>query len=648
MFTRNKVKAAPVLWTQQVLTTGQLRAVILNSGGANACTGPAGFQDTHATAEAVAAALSDWGTETGAIEVAVCSTGLIGDRLPMDKVLAGVREIVHEMAGGLSGGEDAAHAIMTTDTVPKQVALHHRNKWTVGGMAKGAGMLAPSLATMLCVLTTDAVADPAALDQALRRASARTFDRLDIDGCCSTNDTVLLLASGASGIAPPQADLDDAVLRVCDDLCAQLQADAEGVTKRVTVTVTGAASEDQALSAARAIARDSLVKTALFGSDPELGPGARGRRPGARGHPRTRSNHRVVQRFSGVHRRSGGTGRARRRPLRARHRHHRRPQRRRRSSRHPDHRPVARVRRREFGLQHMTINADALPTQVKAEVLAEALPWLKQLHGKVVVIKYGGNAMTDETLRAAFAADMAFLRNCGIHPVVVHGGGPQITAMLRRLGIDKGDFKGGFRVTTPEVLDVARMVLFGQVGRELVNLINTHGPYAVGLTGEDAQLFTAVRRSVTVDGVATDIGLVGDVDKVNTAAVLDLIAARRIPVVSTLAPDADGVVHNINADTAAAALAEALGAEKLLMLTDVEGLYTSWPDRDSLVSEIDTATLAQLLPTLEAGMIPKVEACLRAVTAGVPSAHVIDGRVKHCVLVELFTHAGTGTKVVSA
>jgi acetylglutamate kinase len=239
------------------------------------------------------------------------------------------------------------------------------------------------------------------------------------------------------------------------------------------------------------------------------------------------------------------------------------------------------------------------------------------------------------------------LRNCGVHPVVVHGGGPQITGMLRRLGIP-GDFKGGFRVTTPEVLDVARMVLFGQVGRELVNLINAHGPYAVGITGEDAQLFTAVRRSVTVDGVDTDIGLVGDIEQVNTAAVLDLIAARRIPVVSTLAPDAEGVVHNINADTAAAALAEALHAEKLLMLTDVEGLYTSWPDRGSLVSEIDTRTLSQLLPTLEAGMIPKVEACLRAVTAGVPSAHVIDGRVEHCVLVELFTDEGTGTKVVSA
>ncbi|OBF35579.1 bifunctional ornithine acetyltransferase/N-acetylglutamate synthase [Mycobacterium sp. ACS1612] len=271
VFTRNKVKAAPVLWSQQVLTTGRLRAVILNSGGANACTGPLGFQDTHATAEAVAAALSDWGTETGAIEVAVCSTGLIGDRLPMDKVLAGVTEVVHELAGGLTGGEEAARAIMTTDTVPKQIALHHSGNWTVGGMAKGAGMLAPSLATMLTVITTDAVADAAALDHALRRAAALTFDRLDVDGSCSTNDTVLLLSSGASAITPTQAELDDAVLRVCDDLCAQLQADAEGVTKRVVVTVTGAASEDEALTAARVVARDSLVKTALFGSDPNWG-----------------------------------------------------------------------------------------------------------------------------------------------------------------------------------------------------------------------------------------------------------------------------------------------------------------------------------------------------------------------------------------
>ncbi|OBI72236.1 bifunctional glutamate N-acetyltransferase/amino-acid acetyltransferase ArgJ [Mycobacterium sp. E740] len=271
VFTRNQVKAAPVLWSQQVLTTGRLRAVILNSGGANACTGPQGFQDAHATAEAVAEALSDWGTETGAIEVAVCSTGLIGDRLPMDKVLPGVTEIVHELAGGLTGGEEAARAIMTTDTVPKQVALHHADNWTVGAMAKGAGMIAPSLATMLCVITTDAVASPDALRAALNNAAALTFDRLDVDGSCSTNDSVLLLSSGASEITPSQSELDDAVLRVCDDLCRQLQADAEGVTKRIVITVTGAVCEDDALLGARLVARDSLVKTALFGSDPNWG-----------------------------------------------------------------------------------------------------------------------------------------------------------------------------------------------------------------------------------------------------------------------------------------------------------------------------------------------------------------------------------------
>ncbi|KNA92214.1 bifunctional glutamate N-acetyltransferase/amino-acid acetyltransferase ArgJ [Gordonia sp. w5E2] len=271
VFTRNQVKAAPVLWSKQVLTTGRLRAVVLNSGGANACTGPLGFQDTHATAEAVAEALSNWGTETGAVEVAVCSTGLIGDRLPMDKVLAGVTEIVQEMGGGLSGGTDAAYAIMTTDTVPKQVALHHPQGWNIGGMAKGAGMMAPSLATMLCVLTTDARASAEQLDLALRRATSKTFDRLDIDGSTSTNDTVLLLSSGASQIPVEQTELDAAVLSVCDDLAAQLMADAEGVTKRIVITVTGAATEDDAIAVARTIARDSLVKTALFGSDPNWG-----------------------------------------------------------------------------------------------------------------------------------------------------------------------------------------------------------------------------------------------------------------------------------------------------------------------------------------------------------------------------------------
>ncbi|BCK56856.1 acetylglutamate kinase [Nocardia wallacei] len=280
----------------------------------------------------------------------------------------------------------------------------------------------------------------------------------------------------------------------------------------------------------------------------------------------------------------------------------------------------------------------------KAHVLAGALPWLQKFRDKIVVVKYGGNAMVDDDLKQAFAADMAFLRTVGVHPVVVHGGGPQISAMLRKLGLE-GTFRGGFRVTTPEVLDVVRMVLFGQVGRELVGLINAHGPYAVGISGEDARLFTATRRTVTVDGVATDIGLVGDVTSVNPDAVLDLISAGRIPVVSTIAPDADGVVHNINADTAAAALAEGIGAEKLVVLTDVEGLYTNWPDRSSLTTHIDSTELAALLPSLDAGMVPKMEACLRAVQGGVPTAHVIDGRVPHAVLLELFTGEGIGTMV---
>jgi acetylglutamate kinase len=281
----------------------------------------------------------------------------------------------------------------------------------------------------------------------------------------------------------------------------------------------------------------------------------------------------------------------------------------------------------------------------KAAVLAEALPWLQRFHGATVVIKYGGNAMLDDQLKRAFAQDMVFLRLAGLRPVVVHGGGPQITAMLDRLGMP-GEFRGGLRVTTPETMDVVRMVLFGQVGRELVGLINAHGPFAVGISGEDAHLFTAARRTAMVDGEPVDVGLVGDVVAVNPDAVLDIVNAGRIPVVSTVAPDAAGVVHNVNADTAAGALAVALGAEKLVVLTDVEGLYTDWPDQSSLLSHVTVDVLAELLPRLSAGMVPKMEACLRAVRGGVPRAHVIDGRLAHSVLLEVFTTEGIGTMVL--
>ncbi|GAA4589364.1 acetylglutamate kinase [Actinoplanes octamycinicus] len=286
-----------------------------------------------------------------------------------------------------------------------------------------------------------------------------------------------------------------------------------------------------------------------------------------------------------------------------------------------------------------------MKAQEKAAILIEALPWLERFHGATVVIKYGGNAMIDPELQQAFAADMVFLRHVGIKPVVVHGGGPQINRMLQRVGIES-EFRGGLRVTTPETMEIVRMVLTGQVGRELVGLINQHGPFAVGLSGEDAGLFTAVRRGATIDGEEVDIGQVGDVDRVNTSAVDDLIAAGRIPVIATVAPDADGLLHNVNADTAASALAVALGARKLVVLTDVPGLYTNWPDTSSLTSEIDADALEKLLPSLESGMVPKMEACLRAVRGGVPSAHVVDGRVAHSTLLEVFTEEGFGTMVV--
>jgi glutamate N-acetyltransferase/amino-acid N-acetyltransferase len=264
VFTTNRVKAAPVLWTQQCATEGRFRAVVLNSGGANACTGPAGFADTHRTAEHVAERLG-----VAPIEVAVCSTGLIGERLPMDVLLSGVDAAVRALSS--DGGPAAAEAIMTTDSVPKLAAVPHRQGWTVGGMAKGAGMLAPGLATMLVVLTTDAIVDAGTLDVALRAATRRTFDRIDSDGCMSTNDTVLLLASGASGVAPDPDELADAVAAVCADLARQLVADAEGATKDIRIDVVGAASEDDAVTAARAVARSNLLKCAIHGQDPNWG-----------------------------------------------------------------------------------------------------------------------------------------------------------------------------------------------------------------------------------------------------------------------------------------------------------------------------------------------------------------------------------------
>ncbi|MDF9810356.1 acetylglutamate kinase [Aurantimicrobium minutum] len=290
---------------------------------------------------------------------------------------------------------------------------------------------------------------------------------------------------------------------------------------------------------------------------------------------------------------------------------------------------------------------DAAAT-IKAATLIESLPWLKKFNDQIVVVKFGGNAMVSEELTRAFAEDMVYLRTVGIKPVVVHGGGPQITKMLERLGIES-EFRGGYRVTSPEAMDVVRMVLTGQVSRDLVGHMNEHGPLAASISGEDAGLFVGERRGVEIDGEIVDLGLVGDVVAVDPEAVHALIDAGRIPVVSSIAPDKDtpGQSLNVNADAAAASLAVALGAAKLVILTDVAGLYSDWPNMDSLVSEIGADELRALLPSLESGMIPKMAACLEAVDGGVPKAAIIDGRNPHSILLEIFTQTGSGTEVVA-
>jgi acetylglutamate kinase len=282
----------------------------------------------------------------------------------------------------------------------------------------------------------------------------------------------------------------------------------------------------------------------------------------------------------------------------------------------------------------------------KAAVLIEALPWLKRFHDEIIVVKFGGNAMIDESLKRSFAEDMVYLRYAGVKPVVVHGGGPQITAELARRGIPS-EFRGGYRVTTAESMPVIRQVLADQVGGELVQLINEHGDLSIGISGDARGLFTGEPRGAFVDGEPVDLGLVGDVTAVNPEAVLAEVAAGRIPVISSVANGSEGLL-NVNADSAAASLAVALGAAKLVILTDVQGLYSEWPNRDSLVSVISTTELRALLPTLESGMIPKMAACLEAVEGGVPKAAIIDGREPHSILLEVFTQQGIGTEVVPA
>ena len=527
---------------------------------------------------------------------------------------------------------------MTTDSVAKQASFADEG-WSVGGMAKGAGMLAPGLATMLVLITTDAVVDGDRLRDQLLEACRTSFDRVDSDGCMSTNDTVIVMSSGASGIRPLPADFQAALNEVCHDLALQLLADAEGAAHNIAIKVEHAASEDDAVEVGRAIARSNLFKCAIFGQDPNWG-----RVLAAIGTTTADFEpDRIDVSFNGVQVcRDGGIGDPRElvdlsgREVSVEV-----------NLRNGPH--SATIWTNDLTYEYVKENAEYLdmnPVSLveKASILTETLPWLETYAGKIVVIKYGGNAMIDEDLKRAFAQDIVFMKRCGVHPVVVHGGGPQISSMLKRLGI-VSEFRGGLRVTSPEAMEIVRMVLVGQVGRDLVGLINSHSTLAVGLSGEDGGLFTAERRGTVIDGAEVDLGLVGDVASVRTEAIEGLINSGSVPVVASIAPDLHGVVHNVNADTAAAALAVALQAERLVVLTDVEGLYRDWPNSSSVISELSASELRELMPGLESGMVPKMEACLRAVEGGLTRATVTDGRVPHALLLEIFTNAGIGTMV---
>jgi acetylglutamate kinase len=291
-------------------------------------------------------------------------------------------------------------------------------------------------------------------------------------------------------------------------------------------------------------------------------------------------------------------------------------------------------------------NPDQALARIKAETLIESLDWLREFHGRIVVVKFGGNAMVDEALQIAFAQDMAYLRFVGIKPVVVHGGGPQITARLAELGI-QSEFRHGYRYTDEQTIGVVKDVLRNQVSKHLAELIEDSGAQTVVLSGEDDNLFRAEKVTASTPEGEVDLGLVGEVRTVNPRSVLQAIDAGKIPVISTVAPTVLGELLNVNADLAAASLAVALGAEKLMVLTDVPGLYADWPNLDSLVSEISVAELRLLIPSLESGMIPKMQACLEAVEGGVPKAHIIDGRQPHSILLEIFTESGVGTQVTN-
>jgi acetylglutamate kinase len=665
VFTVNRLCAAPVTWGAARLPALGPRAIVANSGNANAMTGPAGAADERAVAKAVADALG-----ASPDDVLTASTGAIGSRLPVDVMRAAAPALVAALGDDVAG---AAEAIRTTDLRTK---LGFR-ELDVGGkpvrlaaIAKGSGMIHPQMATMLCFVTTDAAVAPAALQAALVAATDETFNTITVDGDMSTNDTVLALANGQSG-APalepggaPYEAFRAALTSLLADLARAIAADGEGASKLLVVDVEGAPDREVARDLARAVAGGSLVKAGVFGGDPSWGRilAALGARIGARGFAVDPSA--VTLDIQGVRvyanegpvpfDKDGLNARMRQAEIAVRLDLGKGPAR-------------ARALGCDLTYEYVRINAeyysgpasdglarDGLardplpgaellkrgPSGVNRPLIVEALSYIRKFAGKRCVIKYGGAAMIDPELKRSFCQEVVLLQSAGLRPVIVHGGGPEITKTLERLG-RKSEFADGQRITGLEDVRVVEMVLTGKINTEIVGLINTLGGNAIGLSGKDGRLLMATKLQPAPG--KPDLGFVGEIESVN-AEMLDMFLERGyIPVISPVGFGRDGASYNINADVAAGEIAGACGAERLIFLTDVAGILD---DQGNLISEIRAADLEALLGnTIKGGMHVKAQAILTALADGVKAVHIVDGRAPHSVVAELFTDRGVGTLV---
>jgi glutamate N-acetyltransferase / amino-acid N-acetyltransferase/acetylglutamate kinase len=662
VFTINKAAAAPVLDARGRVPAEGIRAVVVNSGNANALTGQAGLDDVTVIRAAVADAL---GIQKRAVLTA--STGVIGARLPAMKIVTALPALVEQLG---DHPDLAAEAIMTTDTRPKMAA----REVTLGGktavvsaVCKGSGMLAPQLATTVCVVVTDAAVTPRALQDALARASKKTLELVTVDGEMSTNDTVYALANGLAGnarISDPGEDLDRLENALCDllgEMARAMAADGEGATRMLEVVITGAPTEEAARDCARAVASSPLVKAAVFGADPNWGRvlATVGARAGAAGYAidpyKARVSIQGVTVFGG-----GAPADVDREALRVRMRESRVDV----LVELADGASRATAWGCDLSYDYVKINADYSAQIVqrpdggvakedhvanyspafKRSLLAEALKYIAAFSGQIAVIKYGGAAMVKDSLKAAFAEDVTLLKKVGLKPVVVHGGAPEITRTLEKLG-ERSEFVDGMRITDAQSLPVVEMVLTGKVNQELVALLNARSAAAVGLSGKDGRLLRA-RKAVHASG--RDLGHVGEVVEVNREFLQMFLDGGYVPVISPIGLADDGSGLSINADDVAAAVAVALGAPKLIYLTDVPGILESAPEGE-LVRQITSADLTRRIDAgaITGGMKWKAWSILAALKGGVGRVHVLDGRQPHTVIAELFTDRGVGSLVTA-